>query len=119
MRLAVPLPLTLIAIGAALALLAAANLALSLVGRESGDMRVASEGAPALAYVANTDGLGVYLRRSPAMDDLLHAVPEGTLLKLVGSEIRADGLAWRQVEDPGGFQGWVPSQYVRLAPPAG
>lgn len=108
------LPRVLIVVGALLALLAVANVAVSLVGRDQPHLLVAGEAPMSVGHVANTDGIGVYLRRSPAMDDLLHAVPEGTTLKLVGAEERRNGVVWRQVEDPTGVRGWVPAQYVRI-----
>jgi hypothetical protein len=110
----VELPRLLIAAAALLVFLATLNLAENLAGRYRADVRVAAESAVEVGYVANTDGIGVYLRRSPTMDDLLHAVPEGTALKLFGAETRVDGVSWRQVEEPAGFRGWVPSQYVRI-----
>lgn len=62
--------------------------------------------------VGNTAGDGVYLRRSPRMDDRLVAWPDNTVLKIVGEPVNAEGLEWQRVEDPRGNQGWVPSQWL-------
>jgi len=62
--------------------------------------------------VANTDGQGVYVRKTPRMDDKLTAWPEGTRLRRVGAEVEGEGRLWVQVADPAGQVGWVPEDYV-------
>jgi hypothetical protein len=62
--------------------------------------------------VANTNGDGVYLRRTPRLRDRLVAWPEGTPLELLGATIRGEGLEWLNVRDPNGNVGWVPAQYT-------
>ena len=64
-------------------------------------------------YVANTNGVGVYLRGSPHLSDRLHAVSEGTALTAVDSEpIESDGMTWVVIRDAGGEEAYVLSQYV-------
>jgi hypothetical protein len=62
--------------------------------------------------VANTDGQGVYLRRTPNMSDRLKAYPDGTKLNIVGSDVEAGGVHWRHVTAPDGTEGYVPADYV-------
>ncbi|OGG53527.1 MAG: hypothetical protein A3F84_16360 [Candidatus Handelsmanbacteria bacterium RIFCSPLOWO2_12_FULL_64_10] len=65
--------------------------------------------------MANTEGIGVFVRRSPELGDRLeHAIPEGSPVRVLGAEMWVNGIPWRQVEDGQGVQGWVPSQYVRV-----
>jgi hypothetical protein len=62
--------------------------------------------------VANTGGIGVYLRNSPAMADRSVAWPDGTRFLIVGADTYAEGRLWRRVQDPRSRVGWVPAQYV-------
>ncbi len=41
--------------------------------------------------VANTNGQGVAIRRTPKMSDRLQAVPEGTRLEVIGPDVDGDG----------------------------
>ncbi|MDE2992486.1 MAG: hypothetical protein OXU67_01270 [Chloroflexota bacterium] len=75
--------------------------------------------------VANTDGQGVYLRRQPDWSSKWVAWNEGTKLHVLaagvgGVSVRgapsASSAAWLQVRDPDGRVGYVPEQYVTLAP---
>ena len=75
--------------------------------------------------VANTDGQGVYLRRQPDWSSKWVAWNEGTKLHVLaagvgGVSVRgapsASSAAWLQVRDPEGRVGYVPEQYVTLAP---
>jgi hypothetical protein len=66
--------------------------------------------------VANTNGLGVFLREEPGSQSqrLTPAVAEGALLRLVGPEQTVQAQIWRLVEHEGrSIQGWVPAQYVQ------
>jgi len=66
--------------------------------------------------VANTNGLGVFLREEPGSQSqrLQPAVNEGALLKLVGPEQTVQAQIWRLCEHDGrAVQGWVPAQYLQ------
>ena len=78
---------------------------------------VASPAAPAQrAYVvANTDGAGVYLRRTPQLHDRLTAWPDATRLEEIGPPVNAGGLTWHHVRAPDGTAGYVPAQYTSEA----
>jgi hypothetical protein len=74
--------------------------------------------APArFVRVANTNGLGVFLREEPGPQSqrIVPAVREGALLRLVGPEQTVQAQIWRLCEDEGrnGVQGWVPAQYLQ------
>jgi hypothetical protein len=62
--------------------------------------------------VGNTDGLGVYLRRTPELADRVRAYPDGTELLVLGSEVEAAGEAWLPVRTADGTEGWVPRRYT-------
>jgi hypothetical protein len=65
--------------------------------------------------VANTGGVGVYLRRSPALADRLNAYPDNTPLQQIGPDTTAGGLTWHHVRAPDGTEGYVPAQYTAPA----
>lgn len=68
---------------------------------------------PPVITVANTDGMGVYIRRTPDMADRIRAWPEGTRLITLGRMADdPDGVGWVEVQDPAGNRGWVPYQYT-------
>ena len=66
--------------------------------------------------VANNGGEGVYLRRTPNLDDRDTAYPDGTRLTAIGGDVTAGGLVWRHVRAPDGKTGWVPAKYTNSAP---
>ena len=66
-----------------------------------------------LVQVANTDRMGVYIRRTPRMADRIIAWPEGTVLEVIGPDVEAEGRKWKHVRDPRGNEGWVPAEYVK------
>jgi hypothetical protein len=70
----------------------------------------------AVFVVANTGGEGVYLRRTPNLDDRDNAYPDGTRLTVIGGDVTAGGLVWRHVRAPDGKLGWVPAKYTNSAP---
>ena len=114
----IPLPRLLVALGAFLAVLAGASLLSNLNGARPAAPAIAiGESSPNVlpGRVANTEGIGVFVRRSPELGDRLeHAIPEGSPVRVLGAEMWVNGIPWRQVEDGQGVQGWVPSQYVRV-----
>lgn len=66
--------------------------------------------------VGNTGGDGVWLRRTPRLDDPFVAWHDGTLMEVVGEDAEGDGVTFKQVRDPRGNVGYVPSQYLLPAP---
>jgi SH3-like domain-containing protein len=58
---------------------------------------------------------GIYLRRTPRMDDRLNAWPDGTRLEVIGPDVEGDGRRWKHVRGPDGQQGYVPVDYVQIA----
>lgn len=63
-------------------------------------------------YVANTDGLGVYLRQAPGSNDKLKVWPDDTPMVVVGPSQPVGGSTWQNVRDPDGDVGWIPSPYL-------
>lgn len=63
--------------------------------------------------VGNTGGIGVYIRRTPNMDDKIQAFPDGTLLQVIGDDARNEGRDWKHVRvDGSGLEGWVPAEFT-------
>ena len=87
---------------------------LALLIEEAGATSRMLSGVDAWAVVTNTDGQGVYVRKTPQMDDKLTAWPEGTRLRIVGPEVHSEDRLWVQVADPAGQVGWVPEDYVTI-----
>lgn len=63
-------------------------------------------------YVTNTDGLGVYIRRTPNPQDRISVWPDDTPMVVVGPDQQVGGQTWKNVRDPNNDVGFVPSQYL-------
>src|SRR5437868_5294117 len=63
-------------------------------------------------WVGNTDGEGVFVRKTPAMADRARAYPDGTPLTIVGDDVDGDGQHWKHVTTPDGLEGYVPAMYT-------
>ncbi|MAG35796.1 MAG: hypothetical protein CL878_06075 [Dehalococcoidia bacterium] len=74
--------------------------------------------ATVTVYVGNTDGDGVYLRKTRDLNDRLQAYLDNTVLLVLGPGIEEGGLIWVFVRAPDGTEGYVPSQYIVAAPQA-
>ena len=73
--------------------------------------------APTALYVAHTNGEGVFLRRTPNLDDKLNAWPEGTRMEVLGEPKHEGGLTWAVVRAPDGQHGFLPAEYLDPRPP--
>jgi len=69
-------------------------------------------GAAAVYVVGNTDGVGVWLRRSPRLNDYLISWKDGTRMVTIGPDVQANGMVWHHVQDPRGNQGYIPAQWL-------
>jgi len=76
-----------------------------------------SEPRPATVWVGNTDGIGVYIRRTPTLADRVRAYPDRTPLEIVGEDVFGDGQRWHHVKAPDGLEGYVPVIYTVGTPP--
>ena len=72
---------------------------------------------PETVYVGNTDGQGVFVRKTPVMADRVRAYPDKTALTIVGDDVDGDGQHWKHVKTPDGLEGFVPSIYTVETPP--
>jgi hypothetical protein len=66
--------------------------------------------------IANTQGLGVFLRQEPGPqgERIQPAIAEGAVLRLVGPEQTVQAQVWRLCEHEGRhIQGWVAAQYLQ------
>lgn len=71
---------------------------------------------PQIMLVANTGGLGVYLRRTPNLDDRVRAWQEGTKMEVIGQPVESAGRRWYRVRAPDGVEGYIPAEYLVNAP---
>ncbi|MAG35324.1 MAG: hypothetical protein CL878_03620 [Dehalococcoidia bacterium] len=71
---------------------------------------------PVTVYVGNTDGDGVYLRKTRDLDDRLTAYVDNTQLLVLGPGFQQDDIIWVFVRAPDGSEGYVPSQYIVAEP---
>lgn len=62
--------------------------------------------------VGNTDGQGVYLRRTPRMDDTIRPWVDGTPMVVLGPPETGEGHSWLRVRAPDGTEGYIPVQYL-------
>lgn len=62
--------------------------------------------------VGNTDGDGVYIRKSPDNQDRIKAWPDGALMVRVGPDVIVDGRTWKNVYDPDYNEGFIPAEYL-------
>ena len=71
---------------------------------------------PELAYVvANTDGDGVFIRRTLDDADRIKAWPDGTEMVVVGPDVTEDDVVWKNIRDPDGNEGFVPAEFLILS----
>jgi S1-C subfamily serine protease len=75
------------------------------------------ESTAAVVYVANTNGIGLFLRRSPDLADRLAAYPEGITLRVADQSFEANGLCWLPVTAPDGHNGLALVDYVSTTAP--
>ena len=68
-------------------------------------------------WVGNTDGEGVYLRKTPVMADRIKAYPDKTVLVIIGADEDGDGQSWHHVRAPDAVEGYVPVQYTVTTEP--
>lgn len=62
--------------------------------------------------VGNTDGQGVFLRRTPRMDDKIRVWRDNTPMVVIGPAVDADGHSWQHVRAPDGTEGYIPSEWL-------
>jgi hypothetical protein len=63
--------------------------------------------------VGNTDRAGVYIRRTPNLDDKIRPWMDGTAMTILGPpQTTPDGTTWLNVRAPDGVEGYIPSQYL-------
>ncbi len=71
---------------------------------------------PQKMVVGNTEGEGVFLRKTPHLADKVRAWTDGSPMEILGRPEDSDGLQWFQVRAPDGVEGYIPSQYLVSMP---
>lgn len=66
---------------------------------------------PIPAVIANTGGLGAFLRDAPA-GKVIAALPEGTPVEILYRRETANNMEWVEVRDAQGRIGWVAAQFL-------
>ena len=69
-----------------------------------------------IMVVGNTDGQGVYVRRTPRMEDKLQAFRDGTRMEVLGDSVDGEGKKWSRVRTPDGAEGYIPEQFLVTLP---
>jgi hypothetical protein len=70
-----------------------------------------------MVWVGNTDGQGVFIRRTPAMADRIRAYPDRTPLTIIDVDVDGEGMKWHHVKAPDGVEGYVPVQFTVTTEP--
>jgi uncharacterized hydrophobic protein (TIGR00271 family) len=70
---------------------------------------------PVLAYIANTSGMGAYLRDAPA-GKIIGTLPEGAPVQILYLRETVNGREWIEIQDVLGRIGWVQVIYLIIKP---
>ena len=70
---------------------------------------------PVLAYIAHTDGLGIYLRDTPA-GNIFATIPEGAPVQILYRREVINGREWIEIRDLFGRTGWIQVMYLTIRP---
>ncbi len=63
--------------------------------------------------VANTGGAGAFIREEPRLAARgIEAQVDGTILKVVGTDVSVESRPWRNVETARGNRGWTPAEFL-------
>lgn len=76
----------------------------------------ATPGQSQSLVLGNTGGVGAWLRRTPRMNDYLIAWTDGTRMTVVGPDVQAEGITWKNVQDPQGNKGYIPAEWLVPGP---
>ncbi len=69
-------------------------------------------------YVANTEGQGANLRRTPGpAGERIRVLADGSALTATGQEQQIDRRAWKEVRDQAGANGWIAADFLTSTPP--
>ena len=72
-----------------------------------------------IVWVGNTEGNGVFLRRSPHDGDRDIVLADGTALAVTGEEVEGDGQRWYPVKTSDNAEGYVQVIYTTKVQPTG
>jgi hypothetical protein len=70
---------------------------------------------PVLAYIANTGGLGIFLRQDPG-GKVIGALPEGSAIEILYQRKLLNGIEWIEIRDLFGRTGWIPVDFLVIKP---
>jgi uncharacterized hydrophobic protein (TIGR00271 family) len=70
---------------------------------------------PVIAYIANTGGLGIYLRETPG-GKIIGSLPQGSAVQILYERQKFNGLEWIEVRDLFNRVGWLQAQFLIIKP---
>jgi uncharacterized hydrophobic protein (TIGR00271 family) len=70
---------------------------------------------PILAHIANTGGLGIYMRQTPG-GVIIGALPEGSAVQILYQRELLNGMEWVEIRDLFGRIGWIPIEFLVIRP---
>jgi uncharacterized hydrophobic protein (TIGR00271 family) len=70
---------------------------------------------PILAYIANTGGLGIYMRQTPG-GVIIGVLPEGSAVQILYQRELLNGTEWIEIRDLFGRIGWIPIEFLVIRP---
>jgi len=68
-----------------------------------------------IAFIANTGGLGIYLRETPG-GKIIGSLPQGSAVQILYDRQEFNGLEWIEVRDLFNRVGWIPAQFLIIKP---
>ena len=72
----------------------------------------ATPGSKGQMKVGNTGGDGVFIRRTPNLNDKIRPWQDGTTMVVEGTPEAVNGIVWLKVRAPDGAEGYIPQQYL-------
>jgi hypothetical protein len=70
---------------------------------------------PVVAYIANTGGLGIYLRDTPD-GKIIGVLPQGAEVQILYQRETVNGITWIQIHDLFNRIGWIPINFLAIKP---
>jgi uncharacterized hydrophobic protein (TIGR00271 family) len=70
---------------------------------------------PVLAYIANTGGLGIYLRETPD-GKIIGVLPQGSEVQILYEREIVNGITWIHIRDLFNRLGWIPINFLAIQP---
>jgi hypothetical protein len=70
---------------------------------------------PVVAYIANTGGLGVYLRETPE-GKIIGSLPQDSEVEILYQRETINRITWIEIRDLFNRVGWIPINFLAIKP---